>query len=271
MTEQTDLLRFDGQVVVITGGGQGLGETTATVFADLGAAVVVLDLDGAAAEALAERLSTEGRRALGVQCDVADEQSVVQAAATTMRTFGRVDSLVNNAGIIRWTPLEDLTVEDWDQLFAVNVRGAFLCTKHFGRPMLASGSGSIVNIGSVAGIGPQPGSGAYSATKSGIVMLARQTAVEWGPRGVRCNAVSPGIMQTPMAQRFLSDPDALARRTSMVASRRIADPEEVARTVAFLASRAASYVNGQNLVVDGGLMQMMIAQLPRPGVDPVRS
>ncbi len=265
--DHTEFLRFNGDVVVVTGAAQGLGKTTATTFGELGARVVVLDIDGEAALELAGQLSDRGITAMGVGCDVGDEDSVARASAAVVADFGAVHSLVNNAGIIRWAPLEDLLVEDWDQLFAVNVRGAFLCAKHFGRPMLAQGFGSIVNIGSVAGTGPQPGSGAYSATKSGITMLARQIAVEWGPRGVRCNTVSPGIMQTPMAQRFLADPEALAKRTEMVASRRIAEPEEVARVIAFLASRGASYVNGQNLVVDGGLMQMMIKQLPRPGVD----
>lgn len=263
----TDMLHFDGDVVVVTGAAQGLGRSTAETFSSLGARVVVLDIDGDAAEAAAAALIGGGGTAVGIRCDVTSEPSVAEAVTATLDAFGTVDSLVNNAGVIRWSPLEDLSLDDWDEVFAVNVRGAFLCSKHFGRTMLDNGAGSIVNIGSVAGSGPQPESGAYSATKSGIAMLARQIAVEWGPRGVRCNTVSPGIMNTPMAQRFLADPDTLARRIALVASKRIAEPEEVARVVAFLASSAASYVNGQTLVVDGGLMQMMIRQIPRPGVD----
>jgi NAD(P)-dependent dehydrogenase (short-subunit alcohol dehydrogenase family) len=132
--------------------------------------------------------------------------------------------------------------------------------------MLEQGSGSIVNVASVAASLPEPRAGAYSSTKAAIRLLAEQTAVEWGPRGIRANTLSPGMMHTPMAERFLSVPEALERRKEMVASRRIGRPEEVADVVAFLISDASSYVNGQNIEVDGGMTRMLIELLPRPGV-----
>jgi NAD(P)-dependent dehydrogenase (short-subunit alcohol dehydrogenase family) len=128
-----------------------------------------------------------------------------------------------------------------------------------------------VTISSVAGTVPEARAGAYSPSKAAAIMFARQLAVEWGPRGVRSNAVSPGIMRTPMAERFNSDPEALRGRLQMIASRRIGDPAEVASVIAFLLGDASSFVNGQNLEVDGGMMQMLIDILPRPGVPEVRS
>lgn len=261
---------LNGRVVVVTGAGRGLGETIAIRAAELGAAVAVLDVDPAAANEVAKRIADEGVDAIALECDVADEASVDAAVGAVVDRFGRVDGLVNNAGVIGFHRLEDLEVAEWDRLCAVNLRGTFLCTKHAGRVMLEQGSGSVVNIGSVAAGAPQPNSGAYSPTKAAVVMLARQVAVEWGPAGIRANAVSPGIMETPMAQGFLADPETRATRLSMVASRRFADPREVADVVAWALGDASSYVNGQNIEVDGGRMQVLLGMLPRPGTPPLR-
>lgn len=270
MDERRGLCQLDGKVVVVTGAGQGLGEATARVAGELGARVVVLDIDGELARRTAASLDGQGIEVLPIACDVADENEVDQAARTVEERWGGCDGLVNNAGVIAWTPLADLSVDEWDRVMQVNVRGAFLCTKHFGRSMLAQRHGAIVNVASVAGTVPEPGAGAYAPSKAALVMLARQTATEWGGHGIRANAVSPGIMRTPMAEAFNSDPDAYRRRLEMIAVHRIGDPEEVARVIAFLLSDAGSYVSAQNLEVDGGLMQMMIDILPRPGVPGAR-
>jgi NAD(P)-dependent dehydrogenase (short-subunit alcohol dehydrogenase family) len=259
-------LGLQGRVIVVTGAGQGLGETTCDLLGELGARVVALDIDGQRAAAVAERLEKDGAESLAVVCDVADEASVEAAAAATVERFGTCDGLVNNAGIISWAPLEELDVGEWDRVMAVNARGSFLCAKHFGRPMLAQERGSIVNISSVAGTVPEPSAGAYAASKAAAIVLGRQIATEWGGRGVRANTVSPGIMRTPMAEAFNSDPDAYARRLEMIALHRIGTPKEVAQVIAFLLSDASSYLTAQNIEVDGGLMQMLIKILPRPGV-----
>lgn len=249
-----------GKVAVVTGAGQGLGASTAELFAELGAKVAVLDVDGDAAEVVAGKVD-----GLAVAADVTSEADV-QAAATAVRdAYGHCDVLVNNAGIVMFERLEDVSPQAWDRMVAVNLRGPFLCTQAFGALMREQGSGSIVNIASVAGSSPQAFSGPYSATKAGVEILARQTAVEWGRHGIRANSVSPGIMMTPMAEGFLADPEVRAARERFLAQRRIGRPEEVASVIAFLASDAASYMTGQNLVVDGGLLQMVVRLLPRPG------
>ena len=260
-----------GRVIVVTGAGQGLGESTAHVCAGLGASVVVLDVDGAAAKRVTEEIVAGGAAALAVEADVADEDQMAAAAAATVARFGTVHGLVANAGVISWTPIEDLDVAEWDRVMAVNARGLFLGAKHFGPPMLEQRDGSVVTISSVAGTVPEARAGAYAPSKAAAIMFARQLAVEWGPRGVRSNCVSPGIMRTPMSEKFNSDPDALRRRLEMIASRRIGDPSEVAAVIAFLLSDASSFVNAQNLEVDGGMMQMLIDVLPRPGVPETKS
>jgi NAD(P)-dependent dehydrogenase (short-subunit alcohol dehydrogenase family) len=254
------------KVAVVTGAGRGLGAASATRLAELGAHAVLLDVDVDGLAATTAGLSERGLAATGIECDVSDEAAVADAVAAVRRDHGRCDVLVNNAGIIEWSPFEGLDRAGWDRTLAVNLTSCFLCARGFGALMLERGAGSIVNVASVAGSAPEALAGAYSASKAGVIMLARQLAVEWGPRGLRANAISPGIFAAPMAADFNDDPDSLRRREAIVPSRRIGAPEELAAVVAFLASDASSFVNGQNLEVDGGMMQTLIRLLPHPGV-----
>jgi NAD(P)-dependent dehydrogenase (short-subunit alcohol dehydrogenase family) len=177
---------------------------------------------------------------------------VQRAAAGVRDAFGRCDILVNNAGVlIKPTPLEEVPVDTWSNMLAVNLTGPFLMAKHIAPLMIANGTGSIVNITSIAASMPN-NAGAYAATKGGLVSLTRQMAVEWGPKGVRCNCVSPALVRTPMSEAFYADEALHARRRSMVASGRIGRPDDIASVVGWLASDASAYINGQELLVDGG-------------------
>lgn len=258
------------KVCVVTGSSSGIGAATARRFAREGWHVVInYSREAAPAEAVAAECRELGRahgaQALVLRANVAEDADCRRLADAVQAAFGRCDVLVNNAGIVMFERLEDVTPEAWDRMVAVNLRGPFLCTQAFGALMRDQGSGSIVNVASVAATSPQAFSGPYSATKAGVEILARQTAVEWGRHGIRANSVSPGIMLTPMAEGFIADPAVRAARERFLAQRRIGRPEEVASVIAFLASAAASYLTGQNLVVDGGLLQMVVRLLPRPG------
>ena len=258
-------ISLQDRVVAVTGAASGLGEVIARDAAELGARVVLIDRDSERVAAVAKELEEGGATALALTADITDEAAVADAAARVEQELGACDGLVNCAGVISWDKLEDLDAGTWAQVMDVNVTGSFLCIKHFGQSMLAQGSGSIVNIGSVAGSNPQGFSGAYSASKAAAIMLAKQVGIEWGWHGVRGNAVSPGMMQSPMAESFLSAEATFESRRAMVAEGRIAGPEEVSAVVAFLLSPASSYVSSQDIVVDGGVSEMSIRLLPRPG------
>jgi glucose 1-dehydrogenase len=260
-----DWLGLAGRVAIVTGAGGGIGGAIAAELAGAGAAVGLLDLDGAAAEAVAARLRAQGATAVAAACDTTDEASIAGALAATRAALGDADILVNNAGILRPGSLADLPIAQWNALMAVNLTGYLACAQAVRPQMLARGGGAIVHIASIAATNPQPRSGAYSPSKAAVAMLSRQIADEWGPDRIRSNVVSPGLIRTPLSESFYQAPGVLERRSAMVPAGRVGTPKDIADAVTFLASPRAAYVNGAELLVDGGLDQVMMGLVPRPG------
>ncbi|MGA7522825.1 MAG: SDR family oxidoreductase [Acidobacteriaceae bacterium] len=239
-------------VAVVTGGAQGIGRRTAEVLAERGYRVTVFDLRAGAATVGAIR--ERGGEAMAFVGDVTDEGSVERCAEAVMSTWGQVDVLVNNAGISLIRAAEETSAAEYRRMLDVNLVGPFLLAKAFGKRMLAAGSGSIVNVASIAGLVAVADRAAYNASKHGLIGLTRTLAAEWGGRGVRVNAVCPGWVKTEMdfadqAGGSYTDADI----TQRVPMGRFATPEDVARAIAFLADeRESGFVNGHTLTVDGG-------------------
>lgn len=260
-----DWLGLKDKVVVISGAGGGLGAEMARAFAAEGARVALLERDLPRAEAVAEEARAKGARSLAIGCDTSDAASIENAAAQATTALGPADALINTAAILRPGNLDTLSLADWNAQLAVNLTGYLLCAQVFGRAMLARGSGALVHVTSIAASEPQPFSGAYSVTKAGVAMLSRQLAYEWGPKGVRSNALAPGLVRTPMSEAFYRAQGVAERRAEMVPLRRVAAPRDMADVALFLCSERSSYVTGQEFVVDGGLAQTLMGLVPRPG------
>jgi NAD(P)-dependent dehydrogenase (short-subunit alcohol dehydrogenase family) len=250
---------------VVTGAAGGIGRAVALSLFEAGVDVALLDRDAEGCAALAAQIGDLGGRAVAMGCDIADPGSVRAAAEAVGAVFPAVDILVNNAGILRPAALAEVSLAEWNTLLAVNLTGYLLTAQAFRPALLAAGGGAMVHIASIAASNPQPRSGAYSASKAGVAMLSRQLALEWGPDGIRSNIVSPGLVITPMSQAFYQAPGITERREAMVPLRRIAGPQDMADAVLFLASARASYVNGAEILVDGGLDQVLMGLTPRPG------
>ena len=265
MDTSEDWMRMAGRVCVVTGAASGIGAAAAAGLAQLGARVALLDRDAAGAERCAAALREQGREVIAVPCDIASEASVQEAAGLVQAGLGDCYALVNNAGVLRPGALDQVSLDDWNQVLSVNLNGYLLCARAFSPPMRRNGSGSIVNVASISGLFPQTGSGAYSASKAGVLLLSRQMAVEWGPQGVRSNAICPGMIRTALSARFYEEPGFEARRAAVTASRRIGEPQDIADVAIFLASPRSAYVNGAELSVDGGMSSMLMDMVPRPG------
>ena len=236
-----------GPVAVVTGGGSGIGLATCERLAKEGFAVAALDLQPSGAAGIV---------ALARVCDVTDEADVSTAMAMVSDRLGQIDVLVNNAGITgsrQATRCHETPVEEWDKVFAVNVRGPFLCSRAVLPRMIARGSGHIITIASVAGLIAFPGRCAYTASKGAALMLTRSIAVDYAAAGIRANAVCPGMVYTPMTSWRLDQPELRAEVEGRIPVGRVATPDEIADAVALLASGRLTYMTGHPLVVDGGM------------------
>ncbi|MBF7082512.1 SDR family oxidoreductase [Desulfallas sp. Bu1-1] len=240
-----------GKVAVVTGGRRGIGQAIVERFVREGARVGVFCRKKASDETL-QQLEKQGT-VFFYQVDVTDRVMLEEAFARVNKEIGELDILVNNAGITMPGRLESLKEDQWDRVIDVNLKGIFLCSQIAVKTLKNKG-GSIVNISSMSGMEPYEGMGAYSSSKAGVIMLTRQMALEWAQFNVRVNAVCPGIIRTPLNEYLIADPEIHAARAALIPMKRIGKPTEIANVVAFLVSEEASYITGQAVLVDGGLL-----------------
>lgn len=245
---------FAGKVAFVTGAASGMGLATAKAFAQAGAAVALVDVHADAAQAEAEKLSAAGHRAIGIGCDVSDEAQAAAAVKKTVASFGRLDMAFNNAGIqVPPADAADETAENFDLVNGVNMRGIWTCMKHELKVMRDQGRGAIVNCSSLGGLVGLPGRAAYHAGKHGVIGMTKSAALEYAPRGVRINAICPGVINTPMVADMLeTQREAMDEFLKLQPIGRLGLAEEIAASVLWLCSPGASFIIGVALPVDGG-------------------
>jgi 3-oxoacyl-[acyl-carrier protein] reductase len=246
---------FEGRVAVVTGGARGIGRAICETLAGRGADIVIGDLQIELAEQTAHEIAEKtGRRTCAAKVNVAELESATQLITTAVDTFGKIDILVNNAGVTRDKLILRMEEADWDIVLSVNLKGAFNCCKAVFRPMMKQRYGRIVNISSVSGQAGQTGQANYSASKAGVIGLTKALAREFASRNITVNAVAPGFIPTALTQDLPAElKEAILKATPLG---RMGTPEEIAYAVAFLASDEASYITGQVLAVDGGMVMM---------------
>ena len=247
------LFDLTGRVALITGGSRGLGEEIAEGLGEAGATLMLVARRESWLGPAVERMHNAGFRCESALCDVSDAPSVAAAVAKTIRHFGRIDILINNAGVTWGAPAEDMPVERWRAVLDVNLTGAFLCARAAGRDMIRHRSGVILNVSSVAGLRAMPGgvhSAGYVASKGGLIALTRELAAKWAPLGIRVNCIAPGFFPSRMSEKVLEEVE--VQVVERIPMGRIGKTGELKGIAVFLASDASSYITGQTIAVDGG-------------------
>jgi NAD(P)-dependent dehydrogenase (short-subunit alcohol dehydrogenase family) len=252
--ETTELFRLDGRVALVTGSAQGLGKDIALALAQSGASLILADL--VVAGETAEQVKALGSQCVSVQADVSNEKAVENLVERAIQEYRKVDVLVNNAGISQmgFVPTEEASLEEWDKVIAVNLRGTFLCCKYVGREMIKRGGGSIVNISTTAGITGVPRAPAYCASKAGVILLTKSLALEWARYNIRINAIAPHYLETALSEGLRASEKAYTGLVKQIPLRRFGKTSEMVGAVLFLASGASSYMTGSVVVADGGYL-----------------
>ncbi|NHU47133.1 3-oxoacyl-ACP reductase family protein [Rhodococcus sp. A14] len=243
---------LEGKVAIVTGAGRGLGRSMAHALVEAGAAVTVAARTGTELDSFVDEVKAAGGQALACPTDIIDEASVERTVEATVETFGRVDILVNNSGIVASTPLVEQSAEEWDRVVATNLRGTYLATRAVGRHLLAQKSGKVVNIASNFALQGVANHAAYSASKAGVIAFTRSMAIEWARYGIQVNAIAPGYFATALNAEMRDDADALASVVRAIPARRLGEPDELKPWLLLLAGGDSNFMTGEVIVIDGG-------------------
>lgn len=252
-----DLFDLSGRVAIVTGGSSGIGKAMAAGLARYGAQVAIAGSDPLKCTAAAADLHAAGTPVLAVPTDVADPQAATALVEHTVAAWGRVDILINSAGVSQGVPALEMSPAEWRRVTAVDLDGAFYCCQAAARAMMKSGRGAIINITSLSGMLGYANQAAYCAAKGGLTMLTRALAVEWAQHNIRVNAIAPTWFYTPISARILDDPQQLSQKLKSIPLGRVGQGDDIVGAAVFLASDAASYVTGHILTVDGGKFAML--------------
>jgi NAD(P)-dependent dehydrogenase (short-subunit alcohol dehydrogenase family) len=252
--EQVDF-KLDGKVAVITGGAQGLGFTMAEALSSVGANIVIADIQDSKAKEATDSIAKDYRnRTCPIHLDVSDKLSIHQAAQEVFANFGKIDILINNAGIVQRKRIEEIEEKDWDHLMSINLKGVFFCSQIFGELMIRQKKGKIINISSVVGFLGAEERLCYGVSKSGVAHMTKLFASEWAKHNITVNAIAPGYLLTEMTESYFGQPEVGKRFLENIPLRRFGKSSDLSGLVVFLASENSNYITGQIFFVDGGRM-----------------